>query len=77
MVSNSLLPELDRVPAHEAILFTESIPCRGSRCGERDGQMKRARARRHGRSIGVADAQIAGIAASRRFSVATRDEEPF
>ena len=35
------------------------------------------RARRHGRSIAVVDAQIAAIAASRRFSVATRDEAPF
>jgi predicted nucleic acid-binding protein len=35
------------------------------------------RARRHGRSIAVADAQIAAIAASRRFSIATRDEAPF
>lgn len=35
------------------------------------------RARRHGHSIAVADAQIAAIAGSRRFSVATRDEEPF
>ena len=35
------------------------------------------RARRHGHSIAVADAQIAAIAASRRFSVATRDEMPF
>jgi toxin FitB len=35
------------------------------------------RARRHGHSIAVADAQIAAIAASRRFSVATRDEGPF
>jgi len=35
------------------------------------------RARRHGHSIAVADAQIAAIVASRRFSVATRDEGPF
>jgi predicted nucleic acid-binding protein len=35
------------------------------------------RARRHGHSIAVADAQIAAIAASRQFSVATRDEAPF
>jgi len=35
------------------------------------------RARRHGHSIAVADAQIAAIAASRRFTVATRDEAPF
>jgi hypothetical protein len=35
------------------------------------------RSRRHGNSIAVADAQIAAIAASRRFSVATRDETPF
>ena len=35
------------------------------------------RARRHGHSIAVADAQIAAIAASRRFSIATRYEEPF
>ena len=35
------------------------------------------RARRHGRPISVADAQIAAIAAYRRFSVATRDEAPF
>jgi toxin FitB len=35
------------------------------------------RARRHGHPIGVADAQIAAIAESRRFSVATRDEAPF
>jgi predicted nucleic acid-binding protein len=36
-----------------------------------------ARARRLGHAIAVADAQIAAIAASRQFSVATRDEEPF
>jgi toxin FitB len=35
------------------------------------------RARRHGHCIAVADAQIAAIAASRQFSVATRDEAPF
>ena len=35
------------------------------------------RARRHGQPITVADAQIAAIAASRNFSVATRDEAPF
>jgi hypothetical protein len=35
------------------------------------------RARRHGHPLGVADAQIAAIAASRHFSVATRDEAPF
>jgi len=35
------------------------------------------RARRHGHPITVADAQIAAIAASRNFSVATRDEAPF
>ena len=35
------------------------------------------RARRHGHPIAVADAQIAAIAASRQFSVATRDEAPF
>ena len=35
------------------------------------------RARQHGHSIAVADAQIAAIAASRGFSVATRDEVPF
>ena len=35
------------------------------------------RARRHGHPIAVADAQIAAIAVSRQFSVATRDEAPF
>ena len=35
------------------------------------------RARRHGHSIGVADAQIGAIAAARQFIVATRDERPF
>ena len=35
------------------------------------------RARRHGHPIAVADAQIAAIAASRQFAVATRDETPF
>lgn len=35
------------------------------------------RARRYGHPIAVADAQIAAIAASRQFSVATRDEAPF
>lgn len=35
------------------------------------------RARRHGHPIAIADGQIAAIAASRRFSVATRDEAPF
>ena len=35
------------------------------------------RARRHGHPIAVADAQIAAIAASRQFTVATRDERPF
>ena len=36
-----------------------------------------ARARRHGHPIAVADAQIAAIAASRQFVVATRDFAPF
>jgi hypothetical protein len=36
-----------------------------------------ARARQYGHPIAVADAQIAAIAASRHFSVATRDEAPF
>jgi len=35
------------------------------------------RARRQGHPISVADAQIAAIAAARRFSVATRREAPF
>jgi len=35
------------------------------------------RARRSGHAIVVADAQIAATAASRHFSVATRDEAPF
>jgi predicted nucleic acid-binding protein len=35
------------------------------------------RARRQGHPLSVADAQIAAIAAARRFSVATRDEAPF
>lgn len=35
------------------------------------------RARRRGHPIGVADAQIASIAASRKFIVATRDVTPF
>lgn len=35
------------------------------------------RACRHGHLIAVADAQIAAIAASHQFSVATRDEAPF
>jgi toxin FitB len=35
------------------------------------------RARQQGHPIGVADAQIAAIAASRQFAVATRDETPF
>jgi hypothetical protein len=35
------------------------------------------RARRRGHVISAADAQIAAIAASRRFTVATRDEAPF
>jgi toxin FitB len=35
------------------------------------------RAGRHGHLIAVADAQIAAIAASRGYSVATRDEAPF
>ena len=35
------------------------------------------RARRNGYRIAVADAQIAAIAASRQFVVATRDESPF
>jgi predicted nucleic acid-binding protein len=34
-------------------------------------------ARRRGHLISVPDAQIAAIAATRRFSVATRDETPF
>jgi predicted nucleic acid-binding protein len=36
-----------------------------------------ASARRRGHPIAVTDAQIAAIAAFRRFSVATRDEAPF
>ena len=35
------------------------------------------RARRYGHPIALADAQIAAIAACRRFTVATRDEAPF
>jgi predicted nucleic acid-binding protein len=35
------------------------------------------RARRHGHPIAVADAQIAAIAASRQFTMATRDVAPF
>jgi toxin FitB len=35
------------------------------------------RARRNGHAISVADGQIAAIAASRNFAVATRDEAPF
>ncbi len=35
------------------------------------------RARRHGYPIAVADAQIAAVAESHRFTVATRDEAPF
>ena len=35
------------------------------------------RARRYGHPIALADAQIAAIAASRQFTVATRDEEAF
>jgi toxin FitB len=35
------------------------------------------RARRYGHPIALADAQIAAIAASRQFTVATRDESPF
>ena len=35
------------------------------------------RARRQGHPLSVPDAQIAAIAATRRFSVATRDEAPF
>jgi toxin FitB len=35
------------------------------------------RARQHGHPIGLADAQIAAIATSRQFSVATRDELAF
>jgi toxin FitB len=35
------------------------------------------RARRQGHPLSVADAQIAAIAATRRFSVATRNEAPF
>ena len=35
------------------------------------------RARRRGHPISVADAQIAAMAAARRFRVATRDEAPF
>ena len=35
------------------------------------------RASRQGHPISVTDAQIAAIAAARRFSVATRDEAPF
>ena len=35
------------------------------------------RARRQGHPIAVADAQIAAIAASHQFTVATRDEAPF
>lgn len=36
-----------------------------------------SRARAAGRPVGVADSLIGAIAASRRFSVATRDTEPF
>jgi predicted nucleic acid-binding protein len=36
-----------------------------------------ARARRQGHTISIADCQIAGIAASRKLTVASRDEAPF
>jgi predicted nucleic acid-binding protein len=36
-----------------------------------------ARSREHGHSLGLADAYIAAIAASRGFAVATRDTAPF
>ena len=36
-----------------------------------------SKARRAGRAIGVADGQIAAIAAAHRLTVATRDEAPF
>jgi predicted nucleic acid-binding protein len=57
-------------------LFTERIVAFDLGAAERYGKIV-VRARRHGHPIAVADAQIAAIAASRQFSVATRDEAPF
>jgi len=57
-------------------LFGERIVAFDTRAAETYARIV-MRARRHGHPIAVADAQIAAIAASREFSVATRDEVPF
>jgi hypothetical protein len=58
------------------MLFGERIVAFDTRAAETYARIV-MRARRHGHPIAVADAQIAAIAASREFSVATRDEVPF
>ena len=57
-------------------LFGERILAFDTRAAEAYARIV-MRARRHGHPIAVMDAQIAAIAASREFSVATRDEAPF
>ena len=77
------LPAGKRRKALAAALDREIIALFGERIAPFDLRAAEAyamvvtRARRHGHPIGVADAQIAAIAASRQFSVATRDEAPF
>jgi predicted nucleic acid-binding protein len=63
---------------HEQVvaLFGERIIPFDLRAAEAYAQIV-TRARRHGHPIAVADAQIAAIAASHQFTVATRDEAPF
>ena len=57
-------------------LFAERIVAFDTRAAETYPRIV-IRARRHGHPIAVADAQIASIAASRQFSLATRDVAPF
>ena len=77
------LPAGKRRKALAAALDEQVIRLFGERIAPFDARAAAAyptvvmRARRRGYPIAVANAQIAAIAASRHFSVATRDEAPF
>jgi hypothetical protein len=68
--------ERDALAEHVIALFGERIVSFDLAAAQAYAKIvKHARGRGH--PIAAADAQIAAIAASRRFSVATRDEAPF
>jgi len=77
------LPAGQRRKTLAAVLNQQIIALSGERVLPFDVSAAKAypqvvtQAHRHGHSIAVADAQIAAIASSRQFSVATRDEAPF